>query len=69
MKSYKVSGWVLNKNFNTYELEQGESVENFIVKSVLDNIDGYEDRCFLEVEISKQYGCTYFELDTLELIN
>jgi hypothetical protein len=65
--TYKVSGWKMIRDCQTYEVDRGEFIEHILVESVLKNIDGYEDRCFLEVEVSKQIGCEYFELDTLEI--
>jgi hypothetical protein len=64
---YKVNGWELIRDCQTYELDRGKFIDNIIVESRLSVIDGYEDRCFLEVEISKQIGCEYFELDALQL--
>lgn len=63
---YKVNGWIMIRDCNTYEIDRGEFVEHIVVESILKNIEQYEDTCFLEVEISKQIGCEYFEIDGLQ---
>jgi hypothetical protein len=69
----KVSGWKAIRNglhIGADELERGEFLNNIIVESKLNHlVDGYEDECFLGVEVSKQIGCEYFEVDEVELVN
>jgi hypothetical protein len=60
---YKVNGWLMSKNQDTWELEKRQYKTSLLVTSILFDIDGEEDLQFFEGEISKQLNCDWFQLD------
>jgi hypothetical protein len=60
--SYSVSGYKMNQNPETWDMERGQFLTNHLVTSRLLEIDTEEDREFFEGEISKQLNSDWFEL-------
>jgi len=65
--TYKVNGWLMTKNQETWDMERKSFVSNVIALSILKDIDNSEDREFFECEIALQFKCDYFELDSFKI--
>jgi len=67
--TYKVTGYKMKKNAETWEMERNSFVSKIDAFSRLKDIETNEDREFLECEIALQFNCDYFELDSFQIIN
>jgi Na+-transporting NADH:ubiquinone oxidoreductase subunit NqrF len=67
--NYKVSGYIMKKNQETWEMERNSFISKVIALSRLKDIITNEDREFFECEIALQFKYDYFELDGFELNN
>lgn len=67
--TYKVTGYKMTKNPETWEMERSSFVSKVDAFSRLKDIETSEDREFLECEIALQFKCDYFELDGFQLAN
>jgi hypothetical protein len=67
--TYKVSGYLMKKNAETFEMERNSFVSKVIALTRLKDIVTNEDREFFECEIALQFKCDYFELDGFEINN
>jgi hypothetical protein len=67
--TYQVSGYLMKKNAETFEMERNSFVTKATAFSRIKDIETNEDREFFECEIALQYKCDYFELDSFEINN
>jgi Na+-transporting NADH:ubiquinone oxidoreductase subunit NqrF len=66
--TYKVNGYLMSRNPNTYEMERTSFVSNVLVFSRLIEIENNEDREFFECEIALQLKSDYFELNGFQTV-
>jgi len=67
MKNYNVAGYKMIKNQETWEMESEKEITTLTIESILNDVDTFEDREFLEGEISNKFGFDYFEIVTLSI--
>jgi hypothetical protein len=70
---YKVNGWVMRKDEETWEMKKEKFVFNLLHLSSLElefsEINGDEQIEFMEGEISIQFNFPYFQIDSFEISN